>query len=107
MLPSASYGNKAAAIPSTRRRGFWRFNSASMFNLFPIGLLCCLSLCRWIFYLLQLLGHLRLLVIAVEWIASRDQTIARRRGAVAKSTTDALALDLLSVQRIPEQLWVT
>src|ERR1700688_4561060 len=56
--------------------------------------------------LLEAQRHVRLLVVSVQWIASGDQAIARRRGAVAESPTNPLTLNRPSLQRVPQYLGI-
>src|ERR1700737_3186703 len=100
--PSGSYGNKAAAMPCTLRRGAWRSSNSSIVILgspqsrvsaMGSGTVSEKSMSAFL-GLLQLLGHVRVLVVFVQRIATGGQSVAWCRRAIAKGPANQLALDL-------------
>lgn len=56
--------------------------------------------------LIQLRTFCRILVMAVQRIATGGQTVARRRCAIAECSTDALVLNITAGDRIPKHLGI-
>src|SRR5580692_9297413 len=98
--PSASYGNKAAAMPCTLRRVFWRASSSStVIPVFTLGSIMGLALCATepmsaFLRLLEFFGHVRVFVVIVQRITTRGQSVPRCSGAIAEGSANTLAVDL-------------
>jgi hypothetical protein len=56
--------------------------------------------------LLKFFGHVGVLVIFVQWITTRGQSISWRRGAITEGSAKALALNLAPLRRVPEQFGI-
>src|SRR5450631_2345619 len=94
--PSGSYGNRAAAIPCTLRRGRWRLiNSSIVMPEFAMtsGIAQQQSMSSFL-RLVQLIGEIGAFVVFVQRIATGGQSDSWCRGAITEGSAKTLALDL-------------
>src|ERR1700680_2556080 len=117
--PSGSYGNKAAAMPCTLRRGFWRSINSSTVMLDPDNLdlqqsrspqwariLCPKKSMSAFLSFPQFFCQVRVLVILVQRIATGGQSVAWCGGAIAKGPADSLTLDLAACRCLTKELGI-
>src|SRR5438270_13846803 len=90
--PSASYGNKAAAMPCTLRRVFWRrSNSSTVIPVLILGSTIGAALrgrksISAFLGLLEFLGYVGVFVVLVQRITTGGQSVPWRRGAIAEGS---------------------
>src|ERR1035441_5384500 len=110
--PSASYGNKVAAMPCILRRVFWRAsNSSTVIPVLILGFHHGLDTARGnqmsaFLDLRQFFRQIRVLIVFVQRITTGGQSVPWRRGAIAEGSANTLALDLGALRCFPEELGI-
>src|ERR1039458_3545774 len=112
--PSGSYGNKAAAMPCTLRRGAWRsINSSTVISdLHNLGspqwarVLCLRRSMSAFLGVLQFFRQGRVSVVCVQRIATGRQSVTWCGQIAVECPANQLALDLAACRCRPKKLGI-
>src|SRR5215469_17260563 len=116
MFLKSRNGDVAARLVGEKRSGHALYLSAWFcalnyaFDIHSANLSTATSVCGMksaLFYKLKSARPSRILVISVQWIATRWQAVPWRSRAITKSPADGLVFERLSTRSMPEQFGIS